>query len=108
MIFVRLLLISAVILSASTTFSAHAAKRVALVIGNSGYENVTRLPNPADYATAITAILKEAGFVVDTRRDLKTADMRRALRDFADMSATPTSPSSTTRATAWKLTGQTI
>ena len=86
MIFVRLLLISAVILSASTTFSAHAAKRVALVIGNSGYENVTRLPNPANDATAITAILKEAGFVVDTRRDLKTADMRRALRDFADTS----------------------
>ena len=48
--------------------------------------NVTRLPNPANDATAITAILKEAGFVVDTRRDLKNADMRRALRDFADTS----------------------
>jgi hypothetical protein len=86
MISVRLLLIAAVILSASTTFSAHAAKRVALVIGNSEYENVTRLANPANDAAAITATLKEAGFVIDTRRNLKIADMRRALREFADTS----------------------
>jgi uncharacterized caspase-like protein len=86
MISVRLFLIAVVVLSTSTTFSAHAAKRVALVIGNSGYESVARLANPSNDATAITAILKEAGFVVDTRRNLKIADMRRALRDFADTS----------------------
>jgi hypothetical protein len=66
--------------------SRHAAKRVALVIGNSGYENVARLANPINDATAITATLKEAGFLVDTRRNMKIADMRRALRDFADTS----------------------
>jgi hypothetical protein len=66
---------------------ALAEKRVALVIGNSAYENVARLENPANDAIAMTATLKEAGFdVVDFRRDLKIADMRRAFRDFSDKS----------------------
>src|SRR5258707_6089865 len=62
-----------------------AEKRVALVIGNSAYENVARLGNPANDATAMTETLKEAGFdVVDSRRNLNIADMRRAFRDFSD------------------------
>jgi hypothetical protein len=66
---------------------AIAEKRVALVIGNSAYENVVRLDNPANDAAAMTTTLKEAGFdVVDSRRNLKIADMRRAFRDFADKS----------------------
>src|SRR5450631_2839776 len=74
---------------ASWLFSepALAEKRVALVIGNSAYENVARLDNPANDAIAMTATLKEAGFdVVDSRRNLKIADMRRAFRDFSDKS----------------------
>jgi uncharacterized caspase-like protein len=64
---------------------AWAIKRVALVLGNSAYQNAARLPNPINDATAVTATLKNAGFdVVDSRQDLKIADMRRALRDFAD------------------------
>ncbi len=64
---------------------ALAEKRVALVVGNSTYQNVPRLGNPANDATAITATLKEAGFdVVDSRRDLKTSEMRRVLREFSD------------------------
>jgi caspase domain-containing protein len=64
---------------------ALAEKRVALVIGNSAYENVARLGNPANDATAMTATLKEAGFdVVDSRLNLNNADMRRAFRDFSD------------------------
>jgi Caspase domain len=64
---------------------ALAEKRVALVIGNSAYEHVARLGNPANDATAMTATFKEAGFdVVDSRRDLNNADMRRAFRDFSD------------------------
>jgi uncharacterized caspase-like protein len=66
---------------------ALAQKRVALVIGNSAYENVARLKNPANDADAMTSTLKGAGFdVVDSRRNLKIADMRRAFRDFADKS----------------------
>jgi uncharacterized caspase-like protein len=66
---------------------AMAEKRVALVIGNSVYENAAPLANPANDATAMTAILKQAGFeIVESRRNLKIAEMRRAFRDFADKS----------------------
>jgi uncharacterized caspase-like protein len=66
---------------------AMAEKRVALVIGNSVYENAAPLANPTNDATAMTAILKQAGFeIVESRRNLKIAEMRRAFRDFADKS----------------------
>jgi uncharacterized caspase-like protein len=58
---------------------------VALVVGNSNYKNAAVLPNPANDAAAVAATLKGAGFdIVDSRLDLSAADMRRALRDFAD------------------------
>ena len=64
---------------------ALAEKRVALVLGNSAYQNVTPLANPANDAAKMAATLKNAGFdVVDSRRDLPAAETRRALRDFAD------------------------
>jgi uncharacterized caspase-like protein len=64
---------------------ALAEKRVALVIGNSNYKNAALLPNPANDAAAIAATLKSAGFdIVDSRLDLQSTDMRRALREFAD------------------------
>ncbi len=64
---------------------ASAEKRVALIIGNSSYQNVTRLTNPANDAALMTETLKSAGFdVVEFKRDLKANDMRRALRDFSD------------------------
>src|SRR6187402_2572336 len=66
---------------------ALAEKRVALVLGNSAYQNVAPLANPVNDSTRIAATLKEAGFdVVDSRRDLSAIDTRRALRDFADRS----------------------
>lgn len=64
---------------------AFADKRVALVIGNSAYQNVARLPNPVNDGATIAATLKDAGFdVVDSRHDLPAAETRRVLRDFAD------------------------
>ncbi|MCP3368490.1 caspase family protein [Bradyrhizobium cajani] len=64
---------------------ASATKRVALVVGNSSYQNAPLLPNPANDAAAIAATLKGAGFdVVDSRLNLAATDMRRALREFAD------------------------
>ncbi len=64
---------------------AFAEKRVALVIGNSAYQNVAPLANPVNDSTRIAATLKDAGFdVVDSRRDLPAAEAKRALRDFAD------------------------
>ena len=64
---------------------AFAEKRVALVLGNSAYQNVAPLANPVNDSAKIAATLKDAGFdVVDSRRDLPAAETRRALRDFAD------------------------
>src|SRR6266481_6063993 len=64
---------------------AFAEKRVALVLGNSAYQNVARLPNPVNDGAVIAATLKNASFdVVEERHDLTAAETRRALRDFAD------------------------
>ena len=63
--------------------SALAEKRVALVIGNSNYTNVQKLPNPTRDASAIAALLKDAGFdVVDAEANLTNVAMRRAVRKF--------------------------
>jgi len=78
-----LFLIAALSLLASQP--AWAMKRVALVLGNSLYQNAAQLPNPARDAAAVASTLKAAGFdVVDSRHDLASTDMRRALREFAD------------------------
>jgi len=78
-----LVLLAALALLASQP--AWATKRVALVVGNSSYQNAPLLPNPANDATAIAATLKTAGFdLVESRLNLTSSDMRRALRDFAD------------------------
>ena len=64
-----------------------AEKRVALVIGNSAYQNVPRLANPANDAAAIGAMLRKVGFdVVETRPDVGIVEMRRTMRDFSDKS----------------------
>jgi Caspase domain len=64
---------------------AFAEKRVALVLGNSAYQNVAPLANPVNDGAVMAATLKDAGFdIVDYRRDLPAAETRRALRDFAD------------------------
>lgn len=69
--------------------SARADKRVALVIGISSYQHVATLPNPSNDAGAIAALLKKSGFdVVETRRDVGIAELRRAVGDFSDLAQT--------------------
>ncbi len=66
-----------------TCGSAHAERRVALVIGNSAYKSVPRLANPANDAALVGGMIKKAGFDwIDIRTDLSVAEMRKALRDF--------------------------
>ena len=65
---------------------ALADKRVALVIGNSNYQNVPRLPNPLADASAIAQMFKDAGFeFVDLQIDVGDLEFKRALRRFADV-----------------------
>ena len=78
-------IVFAVLAFCASSHAALAEKRVALVVGNSAYENVVGLTNPAHDAAAITDMFKRAGFdVVDSKHDLKNAEMRRALREFTD------------------------
>jgi hypothetical protein len=68
-----------------TTLDASADKRVALVVGNSIYQNVARLPNPAKDADSIAQLLKNAGFdVVSLQKDVGNLDFKRAIRKFEE------------------------
>ena len=50
---------------------AFAGKRIALVIGNSAYRNVSRLANPVNDAAVLADTFRKANFdVVDARNDL--------------------------------------
>ena len=65
--------------------AAHADKRVALVIGNAAYVKVGALANPVHDAEAVKSLFRGAGFdVVEVKRDIGAAAMRRALRDFSE------------------------
>jgi hypothetical protein len=56
--------------------------RLALVIGNSNYRSVTKLPNPGNDAKAVAEDLKSANFDVTLALDVSQADMRRAIKAF--------------------------
>ena len=64
------------------TTSGNAAKRVALVIGNSQYINAPALANPINDATDIAAKLKFLRFEVVEGIDLNFRDMRKTIREF--------------------------
>jgi tetratricopeptide (TPR) repeat protein len=57
-------------------------KRVALVIGNSAYRHVARLPNPGNDAADVAAALARLGFTITRADDSDLSAMNRALRDF--------------------------
>jgi hypothetical protein len=78
-------MIGGVLVLALSTTAAFADKRVALVMGNSGYQNVARLPNPAADARSIAQLLRDAGFdSVDLQIDVGNLDFKRAIRKFED------------------------
>ena len=61
--------------------------RVALVVGNSSYAHIGRLPNPENDAADITAALQRLGFEVTTELDADGAALNEALRTFRRRSA---------------------
>lgn len=72
----------AVCLLVVTALSA-SAERIALVIGNSAYQNTVALPNPRNDAEAISAALRELGFEVFDGYDLTRAAFEDLIRAFA-------------------------
>jgi TPR repeat protein len=75
-----------VLLLASFASSAHAEKRVALVVGNSAYQNVARLDNPTNDASLIADTLKELGFALvggGAQLNLEKAALDTAVQSFS-------------------------
>jgi uncharacterized caspase-like protein/uncharacterized protein YraI len=64
--------------------AAHADRRVALVVGNSAYQNAAALPNPRNDSDAMAAKLTEIGFEVLLRQDLDGQGFRVALGEFSE------------------------
>src|SRR5262245_32567502 len=63
--------------------ATRAEKRIALVVGNAGYQ-VGALTTPANDAGLIAQTLQAAGFDVVGARDLDQDSLRRAFRDFLE------------------------
>ncbi len=66
------------------SLAASPEKRVALVIGNSAYQNTPPLANPRNDATEMGKALKRVGFDVDLVVDATKPDMDQALRRFGN------------------------
>jgi hypothetical protein len=58
-------------------------QRVALVIGNSNYQNVSQLSNPANDAKSVAKLLNAAGFEVISATDLSHNEMIQVVQDFS-------------------------
>jgi TPR repeat protein len=66
---------------------AMAEKRVALVIGNSAYRNVSKLVNPANDARLVASTLRDLGFTLvggGAQIDLDKAQFEAAVQTFGD------------------------
>ena len=61
--------------------------RVALVVGNSTYAHIGRLPNPDNDARDISSALRRLGFEVTTELDADREELTEALRQFTRQSA---------------------
>jgi hypothetical protein len=62
---------------------AHAADRVALVIGNGAYQNAGALPNPPNDAADVAQALRAIGFDVVEGRDLDKRAMEEKIQAFS-------------------------
>jgi hypothetical protein len=58
-------------------------QRIALVIGNSNYQNAPKLSNPGNDAQSMAQLLNSAGFEVIAATDLTQNDMVKVLQDFS-------------------------
>ena len=73
----------ALLAAAATSGVARAEKRIALVVGNAGYQ-AGALTTPANDAGLIAQTLQAAGFDVVGARDLDQDSLRHAFRDFVE------------------------
>jgi hypothetical protein len=81
-VIIRLALVLAFAVTAQAP--AFAAKRVALVLGNSAYTHAPALPNPVNDANDVAAKLQALDFVVSLAVDATKAETDAILREFAN------------------------
>ena len=79
--FLRIVSVAVALLTLGST--AHAEKRVALIVGNAGYAHAGALANPVNDAGDMTAALKRLGFEVIVGTDLDRRAFDGKLREFA-------------------------
>ena len=85
---VRPLVVAALVLVVLATPAVVLADgRVALVVGNSTYTHIGRLPNPDNDARDMSAALRRLGFEVTTELDADRVELTEALRAFTRRSA---------------------
>src|SRR3954469_12448541 len=74
---------AAILATALASTAASAEKRVALIIGNSSYQTVPQLPNPARDANSVAKMFRDAGFdSVDVQLNVGNLEFKRAIRKF--------------------------
>ena len=87
---------------------ARAETRVALVVGNAGYEHADVLANTVNDAVAVSSVLKKAGFDVDERDNLASSSSSAQFAISRERRRTPISRSSIIPDTEWGLTAEII
>ena len=76
-------IICAILLVATAT-PANAAKRIALIIGNSDYKYSGRLDNPSNDAHLLASTFRSAAFDVEVRTDLSQKAMKTAFKQYVE------------------------
>jgi uncharacterized caspase-like protein len=86
--FLAVAIVGALLLALAPDSALAVEKRVALVVGNSNYKNVARLPNPEKDAASIAQLFRNAGFdTVVEANNVGNLDFKRAIRRFEDAAA---------------------
>ena len=83
----KLLVVAVMALVLAVSASVALAQQVALVVGNSTYAHIGRLPNPENDAVDMATALRQIGFEVTTELDADRGELTEALRAFTRRSA---------------------
>ena len=83
----KLLVVAVMALVLAASAAVALAQQVALVVGNSTYAHIGRLPNPENDAVDMAAALRRIGFEVTTELDADRVELTEALRAFTRRSA---------------------
>ena len=83
----KLLVVVVMALVLAASASVALARQVALVVGNSTYAHIGRLPNPENDAVDMAAALRRIGFEVTTELEADRVELTEALRAFTRRSA---------------------